>query len=231
MCETKIRFLRFPDGRQSLSGPRTHHRCLALFTKQTIIFIACNMVVSRQRRKPLSFPLEKAWKRTVECNKGTAEASWKFWPCLHCWLVATSEAPALIIITNKMRWLNYNLMSFSPPLTRWVYDPGTKYWEYKDEETQQFDSSFSSSFTPSQYNGLDPFYYLNQGLADDHPRAELCSLVYGFTAAFVLQLPWRLSWSGVRLWCRRPRVIPGSGRSTGEEIVYPLQYSWAPLVV
>ena len=75
MCETKIRFLRFPDGRQSLSGPRTHHRCLALFTKQTIIFIACNMVVSRQRRKPLSFPLEKAWKRTVECNKGTAEAS------------------------------------------------------------------------------------------------------------------------------------------------------------
>ena len=28
-----------------------------------------------------------------------------------------------------------------------------------------------------------------------------------------------------------PGSIPGSGRSTGEGIVYPLQYSWASLVV
>ena len=27
-----------------------------------------------------------------------------------------------------------------------------------------------------------------------------------------------------------PGLIPGSGRSTGEGIGYPLQYSWAPLV-
>ena len=27
-----------------------------------------------------------------------------------------------------------------------------------------------------------------------------------------------------------PSLIPGSGRSTGEEIVYPLQYFWASLV-
>ena len=27
-----------------------------------------------------------------------------------------------------------------------------------------------------------------------------------------------------------PCLIPGSGRSTGEEISYPLQYSWASLV-
>jgi len=27
-----------------------------------------------------------------------------------------------------------------------------------------------------------------------------------------------------------PSSIPGSGRSTGEEISYPLQYSWASLV-
>ena len=27
-----------------------------------------------------------------------------------------------------------------------------------------------------------------------------------------------------------PGSIPGSGRSTGEEIGYPLQYSWASLV-
>ena len=27
-----------------------------------------------------------------------------------------------------------------------------------------------------------------------------------------------------------PSLIPGSGRSTGEGIVYPLQYSWASLV-
>ena len=33
MCETKIRFLRFPDRRQSLRGPKTHHRCLALLIK------------------------------------------------------------------------------------------------------------------------------------------------------------------------------------------------------
>ena len=29
---------------------------------------------------------------------------------------------------------------------------------------------------------------------------------------------------------RDPSSIPGSGRSTGERIVYPLQYSWASLV-
>ena len=28
-----------------------------------------------------------------------------------------------------------------------------------------------------------------------------------------------------------PGSIPGLGRSTGEEIAYPLQYSWASLVV
>ena len=28
-----------------------------------------------------------------------------------------------------------------------------------------------------------------------------------------------------------PSLIPGSGRSTGEGIGYPLQYSWASLVV
>ena len=27
-----------------------------------------------------------------------------------------------------------------------------------------------------------------------------------------------------------PSLIPGSGRSAGEEMGYPLQYSWAPLV-
>ena len=27
-----------------------------------------------------------------------------------------------------------------------------------------------------------------------------------------------------------PRLIPGSGRATGEEIGYPVQYSWASLV-
>ena len=30
--------------------------------------------------------------------------------------------------------------------------------------------------------------------------------------------------------CRRPRLIPGSGRSTGERIGYPPQYSWASLL-
>ena len=30
--------------------------------------------------------------------------------------------------------------------------------------------------------------------------------------------------------CRRPRLIPGSGRSTGERIGYPPQYSWASIV-
>ena len=29
---------------------------------------------------------------------------------------------------------------------------------------------------------------------------------------------------------RDPSLIPGSGRSTGEGIGYPLQYSWASLV-
>ena len=32
------------------------------------------------------------------------------------------------------------------------------------------------------------------------------------------------------LQCRRPGLIPGSGRFAGEEIGYPLQYSWAFLV-
>ena len=31
--------------------------------------------------------------------------------------------------------------------------------------------------------------------------------------------------------CRRPGLIPGSGRSAGEGIGYPFQYSWASLVV
>ena len=30
--------------------------------------------------------------------------------------------------------------------------------------------------------------------------------------------------------CRRPGLIPGSGRSAGEGIGYPLQYSWASLL-
>ena len=30
--------------------------------------------------------------------------------------------------------------------------------------------------------------------------------------------------------CRRPQLIPGSGRSPGEGIGYPLQYSWVSLV-
>ena len=34
----------------------------------------------------------------------------------------------------------------------------------------------------------------------------------------------------IRLQCRRPGLIPGSERSTGEGIGYPLQYSWASLV-
>ena len=34
----------------------------------------------------------------------------------------------------------------------------------------------------------------------------------------------------VHLQCRRPGLIPGSGRSAWEGIGYPLQYSWASLV-
>jgi len=34
----------------------------------------------------------------------------------------------------------------------------------------------------------------------------------------------------IHLQCRRPGSITGSGRSPGEQIGYPLQYSWASLV-
>ena len=44
------------------------------------------------------------------------------------------------------------------------------------------------------------------------------------------RLPWKLSWYGIHLQCRRPGSISGLGRSTGEGIGYLLQYSWASLV-
>ena len=34
----------------------------------------------------------------------------------------------------------------------------------------------------------------------------------------------------INLQCGDPSLIPGSGRSTGEGVSYPLQYSWASLV-
>ena len=38
-------------------------------------------------------------------------------------------------------------------------------------------------------------------------------------------LPWGLRWWRIRLQCRRPGLIPGSGRSPGEGNGYSLQYS------
>ena len=61
------------------------------------------------------------------------------------------------------------------------------------------------------------------------------------SAAHLLQLPQSLCHSQHLCVCCSPKEstfragdpgsIPGSGRSAGEEIGYPLQYPWAPLVV
>ena len=40
---------------------------------------------------------------------------------------------------------------------------------------------------------------------------------------------WGLSRQRIHLQCKKPSVIPGSGRSAGEGINHPLQYSWASL--
>ena len=45
-----------------------------------------------------------------------------------------------------------------------------------------------------------------------------------------LGLPWGLSWWSICLQCGDLGLIPGLGKSTGEGIGYPLQYSWASLV-
>ena len=44
-------------------------------------------------------------------------------------------------------------------------------------------------------------------------------------------LPWWLSSKESACNAGDPGLIPGSGRSHGEGIGYPLQYSWASLVV
>ena len=45
-----------------------------------------------------------------------------------------------------------------------------------------------------------------------------------------LRIPWLLSWSRIHLQCRRPRFDSWVGRSVGERIGYPPQYSCASLV-
>ena len=49
--------------------------------------------------------------------------------------------------------------------------------------------------------------------------------VFFFQASLVAELVKNLS-----AMQENPGLIPGSGRSTGEEIGYPLQYSWSSLV-
>ena len=49
-------------------------------------------------------------------------------------------------------------------------------------------------------------------------------------ATFTLGLPWEPVGKESACNTGDPSLIPGSGRSTGEGIDYPLQYSWASLV-
>ena len=55
---------------------------------------------------------------------------------------------------------------------------------------------------------------------------------YGESAQYSVNLGFPGSSVGKESICNAgdPSSIPGSGRSTGEEIGYPLQYSWASLV-
>ena len=97
------------------------------------------------------------------------------------------------------------------------------------------------------------------GLLVYYPLAFLCNFIPDRSAGKKIRLPcrrpWFSSWVGEILWRRRRLPtpvflglpgrsagkesacnagdhgsIPGSGRSSGEGIGYPLQYSWASLV-
>ena len=48
--------------------------------------------------------------------------------------------------------------------------------------------------------------------------------------SFVKGFPDRSAVKRICLDCRNPGLIPGSGRSAGEDIGHPLQFSWASLV-
>ena len=58
----------------------------------------------------------------------------------------------------------------------------------------------------------------------------LCCPLLLLPSTFPTRLPSHLSWWRICLQCRRPWFSFWAGRSTGEGIGYPPQYSWASLV-
>ena len=58
------------------------------------------------------------------------------------------------------------------------------------------------------------------------------SFIHSITYKHLFRDMLSISWAGKESTCneRDPGLIPGSGRSTGEGIGYPLQYCWASLV-
>ena len=64
------------------------------------------------------------------------------------------------------------------------------------------------------------------------PDYHFLNIKFQFQPFIVLSLILHLSSAGKESACNAgdPGTIPGSGRSAGEGIGYPLQYSWASLV-
>ena len=64
------------------------------------------------------------------------------------------------------------------------------------------------------------------------PKLHTCIIIKEIIVHRFLKMGFPLSSVGKESACNAgdPGSIPGSGRSTGEEIGYPLKYSWASLV-
>ena len=90
----------------------------------------------------------------------------------------------------------------------WVWSLG---WEDPLEKERQP----TPVFWPGEFHGLSPWG------CKKFNRTEQLSLRASLIALLVKNLP--------AIW-ETPDSIPGSGRSAGEGISYPLQYSWASLV-
>ena len=73
----------------------------------------------------------------------------------------------------------------------------------------------------------EPNLYYSPGVTKSWTRLSKGAHTY---VNYISVLPKWLSWKRICLQCRRPSLITGLGRSTGEGIGYPLQYSWASLL-
>ena len=87
---------------------------------------------------------------------------------------------------------------------------------------------------PLQYSGLEN-PYMGSRLSDFHFHINLSNQHIVYPTLMHCYMPimgFPGSSAGEESTCNAgdPGLIPGSGRSTGEGIAYPLQYSWVSLV-